>query len=157
MLLLLCLYRIVHDAINVYARKGEVKLEIFNSVEMAATSFYEFVDESNDRTLVPHLKAFHDAMTKMFPNRKKFCSENPTSEIGEICSYFGTVLTKYGDFFSVKGFYAASLEIRVKLRGSNHIFVAMSYNNLGSVHKDLGDLQQAKQYYEKALHNTHIY
>ena len=25
------------------------------------------------------------------------------------------------------------------------------YHNLGGVHQDLGDLQQAKQYYEKAL------
>ena len=35
--------------------------------------------------------------------------------------------------------------------GSNHVEVARSYNNLGRVHQDLGDLQQAKQYHEKAL------
>ena len=29
--------------------------------------------------------------------------------------------------------------------------IASSYNNRGSVYKDLGDLQNAKQYYEKAL------
>ena len=114
------LHRIVHDVIKVYDSKRDVE-EICNSVEEAATSYYEFMDGSNDRTLVPHLKAFHDAMAKMFPNSKTLYSENPSSEIGEIFSSFGSVLKKYGHFFFAKGFYAASLEICEKDRGSNHV------------------------------------
>ena len=104
------LHRVVHDAIEVYAGKREVE-EICNSIELVATSFYEFMDGSNDRTLVPHLKAFYHAMTKMFPNNKTLYSENPSSEIGKIFSYFGSVLRHFGVFFSAKGFYAAALEI----------------------------------------------
>ena len=35
--------------------------------------------------------------------------------------------------------------------GPNHIKVATSYNNLGSVYKAMGELQLAKHYYEKAM------
>ena len=44
-----------------------------------------------------------------------------------------------------------ALDIRIKQLGPNHVDVASSYNSLGALHKDLGDLQQAKQYYERAL------
>ena len=144
------LHRIVHDAIKVYASKREVE-KICNSVEQVATSLYEFIDNSNDRPLVPHLEAFHDAMAKMFPNSKTLYSENPSSEIWKIFSYFGQVLKKYGHFFSAKDFYVASLEICQKYRSSNHVDVATSFNNIGLVHYNLGDLGLAKQYYEKAL------
>ena len=145
------LHRVIHEAIKVYAQKREME-EICNSIELAATLFYKFMNHgSNDKTLVPHLKAFHDAMFKMFPNSKTLYSENPNSEIGEIFSYFGTVLKKYGNFISAKGFYATDLFITEKFRGSNHVDVAMSYNNLGNVHKALGNFQEAKQYHEKAL------
>ena len=92
------LHHVVHGAVKFYARKREVD-GIFNSVELAATPFKEFMDGSNDRTLVPHLKAFYHAMIKLFPNSKTLYSENPTSEISEIFSYFGTVLEKYGNVF----------------------------------------------------------
>ena len=69
-------------------------------------------------------------MTKMSPNSKTWYSENPSSEIGEIFCYFGGVLREYGQFFSAKGFYAASLEICEK----DHDLYIMT-----------------KQYYEKAL------
>ena len=144
------LHRVVHDAIKVYARKREVD-EISNSVEQAAISFKDFMDGSNDRTLVPHLEAFYYAMMKMFPNSKTLYSETPSSEIDEIFTYFGTVLMKYGKFIPAKAFYAASLLICKKLHCSNHVDVAKCYNNLGLVHQELGDFQQAKQYYEKAL------
>ena len=34
---------------------------------------------------------------------------------------------------------------------AKHINVAKSYNNLGLVHKALGDLEQAKDYHQQAL------
>ena len=37
-----------------------------------------------------------------------------------------------------------ALEIRINVLGPNHIRVATSYNNLGSVFKAMGELEQAK-------------
>ena len=35
--------------------------------------------------------------------------------------------------------------------GAKHIYVAKSYNNLGAVHQELGELEQAKDYHQRAL------
>ena len=41
--------------------------------------------------------------------------------------------------------------MRLKQLGSEHVEVTMTYNNLGRLHNDLGDLQQAKQHYKRSL------
>ena len=41
--------------------------------------------------------------------------------------------------------------IRKKIFGEEHADVAASYNNLGIVYQDLGQYNEAKEYYEKAL------
>ena len=33
----------------------------------------------------------------------------------------------------------------------DHVYVAFSYNSLGDVHREFGDLEQAKEYYKRAL------
>ena len=38
-----------------------------------------------------------------------------------------------------------------KRLGAKHIDVAKSYNNLGVVHQELGELEQAKDYHQRAL------
>ena len=102
------LHRVVNDAIKVYDRKREVG-ENFKSIELAATLFYEFMDGSNDRTLVPHLKAFYHALTKMFPSSKTLYSENPSREIRKIFSYFGLVLTTFTATFSLRRVFLQQL------------------------------------------------
>ena len=37
------------------------------------------------------------------------------------------------------------------LEGPDHLHVAHTYNSLGDVQRDLGDLQQAKEHYECAI------
>ena len=39
----------------------------------------------------------------------------------------------------------------LKKLGPEHVDVAASYNNLGVVHRQLGDLNQAKDYHDRAL------
>ena len=38
-----------------------------------------------------------------------------------------------------------------KKLGAEHLTVATSYSNLASIHRDLGDLEQAKEYQQPAL------
>ena len=44
-----------------------------------------------------------------------------------------------------------ALNIYLKELGSKHVDVAASYNNLGLVYSQLGDLRQAKHCHEQAL------
>ena len=41
--------------------------------------------------------------------------------------------------------------IRLEKLGAKHVDVATTYNNLGVIHQDLGDFEQAKEYHERAL------
>ena len=44
-----------------------------------------------------------------------------------------------------------TVDINIKQLVRENADVAITYDNLSVVHKDLGDLQQAKQYHERAL------
>ena len=43
-----------------------------------------------------------------------------------------------------------TVDINIKQLGRENVDVAITYDNLGVAHKYLGDLQQAKQYHERA-------
>ena len=47
--------------------------------------------------------------------------------------------------------HASALNIRLKQLGPDHVDVAASYDNLGTVYSDLGDFQQAKDNHTRAL------
>ena len=49
-----------------------------------------------------------------------------------------------GYFQQAKDNYVRALDIRLKQLGPEHVDVAASYNNLGTVYSDLGDFQRAK-------------
>ena len=48
-----------------------------------------------------------------------------------------------------------ALAIELKKLGAEHVSVATSYGNLALIHKDLGDLEQAKEYQQRALAIKH--
>jgi len=50
-----------------------------------------------------------------------------------------------------KGYFDRALDIELKKLGPKHIDVATTYNNLGVVQREMGNLQQAKEYYGRAL------
>ena len=47
--------------------------------------------------------------------------------------------------------HASALNIRLKQLGPDHVDVAASYDNLGTVYSDLDDFQQAKDNRTRAL------
>ena len=55
------------------------------------------------------------------------------------------------DLSQVKDYHDRALAIPLKRIEPEHVDVASSYNNLGSVHKNLCDLSQAKDYHDHAL------
>ena len=44
-----------------------------------------------------------------------------------------------------------ALDIELKKLGPEHVNVASSYGNLGSVYEELGKFEEAKQFYHRAL------
>ena len=44
-----------------------------------------------------------------------------------------------------------ALDIQVERLGTEHVSVATSYGNLASIHKELGNLEQANDYQQRAL------
>ena len=51
-----------------------------------------------------------------------------------------SVYKDLGDLQQAKQYYEGALDIRIKQRGSNHLDVASSFMNLGSVHRHLDHL-----------------
>ena len=43
------------------------------------------------------------------------------------------------------------MSIQLNKLGPDHVDVAIEYYNMGNLHNDLGDHQQAQEYYERAL------
>ena len=144
------LHRVVADAIRVCVNKGYRRNNL-SRFHAAAKSFYTFNYIDHDQLLIPHLKIFYGAMTDMFPNNTILHAVKPRLEIPKIFRYFGSVLLNYGEFVAAKQYYERALDIDTKHLGSNHVDVAISYNNLGIVYQELGELQQAKHHCERAL------
>ncbi|KAJ7377680.1 hypothetical protein OS493_027759 [Desmophyllum pertusum] len=56
-----------------------------------------------------------------------------------------------GDFEQAKDYHHRDLQISLKQLGPEHVHVATTYSNLGSVHQALGDFEQAKDYHDRDL------
>ena len=68
-------------------------------------------------------------------------------------SNLGILYIKLGDFQQAKDNHARALDIRLKQLGPEHVHVATSYDNLGTVYTNQGDFhQQAKDNCARALH-----
>ena len=50
-----------------------------------------------------------------------------------------------------KELYERALDIQLKNLEPDHNFVAFSYQSLGDVHRERGDLELAKEYHTRAL------
>ena len=46
-------------------------------------------------------------------------------------------------------FSNTGVKIQLEQLGPNHVNVATSYNNLGTVYRDKGDLENASDYYQR--------
>ena len=56
-----------------------------------------------------------------------------------------------GDLQLARDYHQRALEIRLEQLGPNHIDVASSYDNLGTLCGTKGDLQHARDYHQRAL------
>ena len=72
-------------------------------------------------------------------------SGNANDAVGkaEIYLFVGITHKCKGNLDQAKNYYTSALDILLKQLGPEHVDVAASYNNLGTVYSSLGDIQQA--------------
>ena len=53
-----------------------------------------------------------------------------------------------GELEQAKDYHQQAIYIGINVLGPNHIDVATSYNNLGTVFQAMGEMEQAKDYHQ---------
>ncbi|XP_046847292.1 uncharacterized protein LOC124440912 [Xenia sp. Carnegie-2017] len=56
-----------------------------------------------------------------------------------------------GEYEKAKDFYERAMEIQTKTFGPDHVNIATTYVNLGSVYENMGEYEKAKDFYELAI------
>ena len=163
------LHRVIHEAIKIFCHDGQSELEnvstsetpmnepVFSDqtmIENVLKTLYEFQNRVDKIRLIPHLKAFTAEIKNLFQGNDVLHSISQKfakPEIAEIYLFFGETLRYHCSLNIAMEYCQEALEIRKKELGPNHVDVAMSYNNLGLVYNDTGDLEKAKEYYQLAV------
>ncbi|XP_022778206.1 uncharacterized protein LOC111319731 isoform X1 [Stylophora pistillata] len=158
-------HQVTHDAVsNVVGRNTQQReVIVLKAIVQALFQFVEDykLNDPNDLNsvvkgthTVPHLR------TLVRTIRQTYSKEN-VSEVAEndifhtsTTLYFNKLAEtcyKYCTFAEAKEYYELSFRIQVKTLGPEHVDVASTYENLGNVHCNLGELNQAKEFYDRAL------
>ena len=140
------------------------------TVDTAVSSFIQFVEDDLSikwldldyfkwsKHLVPHLKTLITKSERLF--RERDISQDPKGSIRNVQSYWSS-FTKLGKmclvhdvFDAAMKYFGLALQFAQCIDDYNHEeHVTECYSNLASVHIRLGDLEQAKEYLERALTN----
>lgn len=64
---------------------------------------------------------------------------------------FGLTCQAHCEFIVARRSLKLLAIVQLKELGGEHVDVARTYNNLGVIHKNLGDFDQAKEYYQRTL------
>ncbi|XP_028408184.1 uncharacterized protein LOC114530767 [Dendronephthya gigantea] len=164
------LHRVVHEAVKIYFLSTKCEDDTISGTEIftkkrttennlkvvmfkVLKTIYYFKNRKDKNKTIPHLKALHKEIYRLFPNQGlSFLSfEFHETEISEMYGFFGKTLHYFCEIKLSMEFYHQKLNIEIKRLGPNHIAVTDSYNNLGLVYHDKGDLEMASDYHERAL------
>ena len=166
------LHRVIHEGIKQFCHDGKsteskevsvveppAKRARFSSKAVAviqdvAKTLRHFNGRPDRIKLIPHLKTFAVEVKYLFQENRSIYSISPEfreTDILEIYLFLAETLHHYCELEKAKEYYEWALKIRKEQLGANHVDVAKSYNNLGTVYSDKGDQEKAKEYYEWAL------
>jgi tetratricopeptide (TPR) repeat protein len=157
------LHHVTHEAIKLFCRwkrsenhhftSNQIANErsVLNAKSVVVTLSY-FKDRADKVKLIPHLKAFHAEIKELFSGHGALYSlsrDFETAEISKIYLFFGKTLRYCCDFELSMEIQKSNLQI---WKGSKEeTLVSDVYAELGSLHKELGDLEQAIYYHQLAL------
>lgn len=118
-------------------------LEIVHSEFSEKTQALE--DPDKERSMFPHLQKLVDHYENLWPQKK-------SQTLGIILNDIGLILHhQLYDSKEAKSYFKRAVEILQNYRTKNNIMVINTLNNLGTVCRELGDLQEAKMHLESAL------
>ena len=81
-------------------------------------------------------------------------AKDPIIEWAITCDAVGNTYKDCGDYTLANRLYNAALDIKTTVLGQNHLSIANSYDNLGSLCLEKQDLNQAESYFADALKIT---
>ena len=145
-------HQVVHDAIKL-VMSGYQGSQTSYIVSAAVASFNQFIFEippENRRLdtmhIIPHINSLI-TLIDSFSTERLFQVQGISEKLknlGEICRI-------HCEFIVGKKYLEHSLAIQLRLLGVNHVDVAATYTALSSIHKELWDLEKAREYQQKAL------
>ncbi|CAH3136870.1 unnamed protein product, partial [Pocillopora meandrina] len=137
------------------ATKGFAKDQSYKVVYGAVMSFSKFEELESivvGTRIVPHLKMLSLKIEDMSLGKGM-----PEATERALCNFLDSLCSlndmclNHSEFRAALVYGKWLLKIQMKKLGPEHVDVASSYNNLGTLHKALGDTDEAKDCYKRAL------
>ena len=154
-------HQVVHDAIKTALKDNQEdnNIDIMNGAIESFNRFINTLPQESYSTLdtlhvVPHLRnllfVIDDVFSKenLYQVHDKYISSNFYEENFQA---FSSICREHCEFNGAIMYQEHALALNKKKLGSTDLAVATRYNNLGVIHRDLGDLEQAKEYLQRAL------
>ncbi|XP_028403178.1 uncharacterized protein LOC114525918 isoform X1 [Dendronephthya gigantea] len=167
------LHHVIHEAIRIFCSSKEAEIDnifrteiskkrrrktqshIRNVIHNVVKTMSYFNEREDKIKLIPHLKAFHKEIknNSLYPDHMLYalCLDFEKAEACRIYQFFGKTLYLFSEYTLSMEFYQLALKVGIERFGPNHVSVATTYNNLGAVYSDKGELEKASFYYQHAL------
>ena len=169
----ICLHKVVHDIVKSLVKDQMEANEHARVACVAIGSCSQYIREAilenlqgedslcGSRHIIPHLKTLAVGITNIISTEEKFVLiKNTILNIHNSIDNFealGLVCTFHGEYVSAMKYFSVALKLRednMIRTGPDHGHVkrvAKTYHHMGFLHMELSNVQQAKEYYERAL------
>ncbi|KAJ7377682.1 hypothetical protein OS493_027761 [Desmophyllum pertusum] len=144
-------HQVVRDVIKTVI-KDYLASHHLEAVNGAVTTFNRFIEDNlpdiwqdlnsimQSNSIAPHLKTLVKSIENLLSKENlSQVFKSGMLKLGEICQ-------NHCNFHTAKKYFEYSLVTYLEQLGPEHVDVAATYGNLGSVHHELGDFEQAKDY-----------
>ena len=162
------LHNVVHNIVNSLVKEQMQADEHVRVVCVAMESFSKYINEaipkilqsadsvSESRHIVPHLKTLAAEIKNVFLSTKKFIKNTFEDLCITVHDFLvlGHVCRLHSESPSAMDYFNVGLKFSKHKNNKtvpDHLEEAGIIQNMGILHKHLGDHQQAKEYYERAL------
>jgi tetratricopeptide (TPR) repeat protein len=154
------LHRVVHEEFKEFCLWKEPQINDFtqtgipnitSGIHNVVKTMYHFEGRKDETKLIPHLKAFHTEMNKLFADHALYSIslDFEKNEIYQIYLYFGRTSRRFFEFKLSMEFLKSNIEILEFSK--NYLFIAHTYEELGLLHIDMGEFTNAESYLHQSL------
>ena len=154
------LHRVVHEEFKEFCLWKEPQINDFfqtgipnitSVIHNVVKTMYHFEDRKDKIKLIPHLKAFHTEMNRLFPDHALYSRSLAfeKTEISQIYLFFGKTLRNHCEFKSSMEFLKSNIEVLNVSK--NDLNIARIYHEVGLLHEDMGEFTTAENYLHHAL------